>query len=124
MSSASRSPSEVARSSRYFLAIDTTTYYIPDDGVVFPGIMLESDFQNRISEGTGAPSSSSSLYRDLGRQVTTTVGSAHVSIYRLVQRMNGSTTEGISGDYDFGVFYIRTWGADPAVYPITVARVG
>ena len=54
------------------------------------------------------------LVRDLGRRVTIVAdapGNAHREVWIQVQGMNGSTTEGVSGDAttDYGCFWIRTF---------------
>lgn len=121
--SVSRSFSTVQSRTGFFLAIDGTNYFLPDEDAVITDRMLDSDFIERTH---GAEGASSSVYRDLGKTITTTTASGlSYATYRLVQRQLGGGSEGVSDtEYEYGVFYIRTWSADPDASPVTVVRVG
>ena len=86
--------------------------------------MLDSDFIER-TQGP-PPGASSSVYKDLGKTIVTTVSfGLHYATYRLVQRQRGGGSEGVpENEYEYGVFYIRTWSADPVASPVTVVRIG
>jgi hypothetical protein len=123
MSSSFRAPSQIGPREKYLLAISSTTYYVPEDGSTFSAIMTTQDFSDSVETDEGT---TSSLYRDLGKEVVT-INSAqqHVAVYRLCQRVLGATTEGVPVDYDgHDKFYIRVWAADPVANPVTVARIG
>jgi hypothetical protein len=123
MSSVLRSYSQIDARSKYFIALNTTTYYRPEEDYTFPAIMPELDFSEHTS--IGIPGVLSSIYRDMGRQITTTdANNRYVATYRLVQRQLGATTEGVPSDYEYDTFYIRVWGSDAGTYPVTVARLG
>jgi len=124
MSSAQRSFAQIGARIKFFIAVQGTDYFYPSEDATRTAVMTEAEFL--AATHGGPPGRASSLYRDLGESVTTYIpgsGSLHLNIYRLVQRVNGATTEGVSGD-EYDIFYIRTWSADPATYPVTVARVG
>jgi hypothetical protein len=121
--SVSRSFSTVQSRTAFFLAIDSTNYFLPEEGAVITDRMLDSDF---IEQTHGAPGISTSIYKDLGKTiVTTTASGLSYATYRLVQRQLGGGSEGVPAtEYDNGVFYIRTWSADPVASPVTVVRIG
>ena len=122
--SVSRSFSTVQSRTAFFLAISTTDYFRPEEDAVITDLMLDSDFIER-TQGP-PPGASSSVYKDLGKTiVTTTASGLSYATYRLVQRQLGVGSEGVPAtEYDNGVFYIRTWSADPVASPVTVARIG
>ena len=107
-----------------FIAIDTTNYYVPVDGAVITSVMTEAAWDAAIEDP--APGISSSLYKDMGKEVAVvnTKGQV-VQKFRLAQRVLGEETEGVPDEYDeYDTFYIRTWSADPSSYPVTVSRIG
>lgn len=123
MSSVGRGYSQVEARTKFFIALNTTTYFRPIEGATIESVMTETAFQNAIElPPSGA---ASSLYRDMGRQVTTTdAANHHIALYRLVQHQLGGGSEGASVDAEYDTFYIRVWAADPVSYTVTVARLG
>ena len=124
MTSVQRSFAQIGERIKFLIAIQGTEYFYPVEDATRTAVMTEAGFL--AATHGGPPGASSSLYRDLGESVTTCIpgpGGLHLNIYRLVQRMNGPQTEGVSGD-EYDIFYVRTWSADPTTYPVTVARVG
>jgi hypothetical protein len=123
MSSIGRGYSQVDARSKFFIALNTTDYFQVTEGATVSAIMTQIAFE--IATQSEEPGSASSLYRDMGRQVTTTdAANHHVALYRLVQRQLGGGSEGTPVNYEYDTFYIRVWAADPITYPVTVARLG
>jgi hypothetical protein len=105
---------------KYFISLVTTDYFEPLPGTEFPPHMLESVFDQQTSPEVGGPPIGTQLYFDLGKTVNTyDANGKRVSVYRLVNYVDGPSTEGASTHVSF---YIRTWGAG-ASYPVTVARI-
>ena len=122
MTSVQRSFAQIGERIKFLIAIQGTEYFYPVEDATRTAVMTEAGFL--AATHGGPPGASSSFYRDLGESVTTCIpGGLHLNIYRIVQRMNGPQTEGVSGD-EYDIFYVRTWSADPTTYPVTVARVG
>lgn len=125
MTSVTRALSQIGPREKYLLAVQTTTYYVPNEGANLSSIMTTQEFTDATQAGPfiGA---SSSLYRDLGKEVVTINGfKQHVAVYRLCQRVLGALTEGVPVSYDeYDKFYVRVWAADPSANPVTVARIG
>ena len=126
MSAVIREVSQIGVRNKYYLAITSTTYYLPDEDYKFSAIMKDVDFNNHTSdESIGGGGGSSTQYRDLGKQVITVdSNNRHVAKYRLVQRVRGAASEGVYNDWEYDSYYIRVWAADPVNYPITVVRTG
>lgn len=67
------------------------------------------------------------LLKDMGRSMTIVDASGkHLALFREVQRVNGSDTEGVGpagvDDAAYGTFFIKTWSADGN--GVIVARLG
>jgi hypothetical protein len=58
------------------------------------------------------------LLKDMGRQITfydgTVAGKPHVAVYREVQRVNGSDSEGVGGAAGVwgSTYFVKVWSAD------------
>lgn len=121
MSSLVRELSQIKPRIRYYLAVQTTDQYSPDN-YRFSAIMTETAFANHTVTTFG---DSATIYRDMGKQIITlNAQKIHTSTYRLVQMMRGIASEGISSDWESDSFYIRIWSAEPYANPITVVRTG
>lgn len=88
-------------------------------------VQVESAAGSEVPAGTVAmPSVTSSLLKDLGREVhvfnKTGSGAVKVAIWRQVQPQNGVATEGVPvGNV---VYWVKTWSA--ALADVQVVRVG
>lgn len=124
MASVVRAPSQIDSRVKFLIALTTTDYYVPADNGRFNAVMTQQEFDANLDPGS-YEGSSSTVYRDLGKSITIINASTgvHKAMYRLVQRVNGPTSEGVSGD-EYDQFYIRVWSSDPSSEPVTVARVG
>uniref|UniRef100_A0A6C0KZP4 Uncharacterized protein n=1 Tax=viral metagenome TaxID=1070528 RepID=A0A6C0KZP4_9ZZZZ len=123
MSSVGRGYSQVDARTKFFIALSGTTYFTVNEGSTVSAVMTQAAFDAAVYQPS--PGITSSLFRDMGRQVTTTdTANHHVALYRLVQRQLGGGSEGTSENYEYDTFYIRVWAADPITYPVTVARLG
>jgi len=122
MTSVNRSLSDINTRVRYFTALATTTHYRPISGFKFESIMTAAAFTGAVNSVTTTPAGT--MYKDMGKSVTIVdFAGVHQSLYRLVQLVNGITSEGVSGATN-DQFYIRVWSSDLAASPVTVARVG
>jgi hypothetical protein len=123
MSSIIRTTAQIANRIKYFISLGITEYFEPQPGFTFNSIMTEEAF----AAATDPPEVgvSSSIYKDMGGEIVTIDSmNRYVARYRLVQRQAGIATEGVPDDYTHDTYYIRVWAADPAINPVTVARVG
>ena len=60
-------------------------------------------------------------FKDMGKLLVIQSKGQDVYRFRLVQTVNGPTTEGVSSTVPF---YVCVWSADPAVKSVVVARTG
>jgi hypothetical protein len=60
-------------------------------------------------------------FKDMGKLLVIQSKGHDVYRFRLVQMVNGPTTEGVSFNDSF---YVCVWSADPAVKSVVVARTG
>jgi hypothetical protein len=69
------------------------------------------------------PTSFTSLlqFKDMGKLLVIQSNGQDVYRFRLVQTVNGPTTEGVPST---DPFYVCVWSADPAVKSVVVARTG
>lgn len=114
-----RSRSEIDVRTKFLLTIGSTGLRYASGSV--SAVMTEAAFTNATT-GVGSPGAGA-LFRDLGKSITT-VGSTglHTQVWRLVQQVNGSGSEGVL--LLEPTFYMCVWAADPAVNPVTVVRFG
>jgi hypothetical protein len=124
MSSASRYPDQIPARVGYFRAIQSYISSEPvgsidgDSAITFPNgytssiVLLDSIVVNYVDFAAG------DLLKDLGRSVTIVDAEGrHIARYREVQRVNGSSTEGVGPIVDpldsvYGCFFVKTWSAD------------
>lgn len=125
MTSVTRAVSQIGPREKYLLAVQETTYFVPEEDATLSSIMTTQAFSDATQAGPFV-GVASSLYRDLGKEVVTINGNnQHVAVYRLCQRVLGAMTEGVPVSYDeYDKFYVRVWAADPSANPVTVARIG
>ena len=104
---------------KYLTALTDISGY-PGANSLITSVMTETSFTSVIGVSTNI--SGGTLLKDMGKTVTVVDETTrlHLSIWRLVQIVNGSTTEGNSGSA--GLFYIRVWSADGT--DTNVARTG
>lgn len=80
----------------------------------------DADFLEATSLSTEA---AGKLYRDMGGEIVTRNSeNMHTAIYRLVQPVDGSSTEGVPDSFD--TYYVRTWAANPSMNPVSIVRTG
>lgn len=119
MSSLLSSPSQINSRIQYLRSIGSSTEFT----VVSPiqSLMTTTTWTSATTTATGT---ANCIYRDMGKRVTVIDPSTKVDVarYSQVQVVNGSTTEGVSGDYTKKLFVI-TWSAS-GLTPITVGRTG
>ena len=125
MSSARRFPDQIPARIRYFRAIlsydppEPTGAIDPgDSAITFPNgyaasiVREDSLTVNYVAFATG------DLLKDLGRTVIIVDSEdRHLARYREVQRVNGTSTEGVGPVVDpldsaYGCFFVKTWSAD------------
>ena len=126
MSSSFRELSQIENRTRFFLALQSTTYYIPNAGLEneIQSVMKESLFNTVFNDDLAGESPK--LFRDMGKSIMVvddTTGQ-HLAQFRLVQEQDGPAAEGVPDDLD--TYYICTWTADSVegTYAVTVARAG
>ena len=122
---------------QYFtiLATGTIKEYTLKAGGILSSLMTVSDFTTAFDVSSQS-FTAYSLLRDLGRQITiyneTIEGSPHIAIFRQVQFVNGTNTEGISPLNTIRLlpFYLCVWtdsspGTSTSQFQLEqVARVG
>jgi hypothetical protein len=122
MSSIFRQLSQIDNSVKYLLAVNTTTTYTLNSGATVTTLMPDATF---LASTTTSTKTTGTQFRDMGKFVMTyDTRQRHLALYRLVQPMQGYTTEGVPPSYSTEKFYIRVWAADDSILPITVGRVG
>lgn len=67
---------------------------------------------------------SSVAFMDLGKLLVFQTRGQDMFRFRLVQEINGGSTEGVPGNYPTNQFYICVWSADPSVKAVRAARSG
>lgn len=133
MTSALKKWGQIDSRIKYFIATGSVNGYTLKTGVSI------SDFITVTQDNTVLPDgvwdemadivTTGGLLKDLGRMVTvyddTVVGNPHTAIYRQVQVVNGSMTEGVSGTPANGYksYWIKVWSAS-GLGVATVARTG
>jgi hypothetical protein len=80
-------------------------------------------FAERVAAG-GNAIVAGELFRDMGRSITVVdANDSHIALYRNVQLVSGSTTEGVPSDAAYSAnIYVRVWAADGS--GVAVARLG
>ncbi len=123
MSSTSRSPAEISSRIRYLFSVGTTQHYLLNSGATAKFVMTQSEFTSAFTQ---SGSDTTNSHRDMGKEVNIVgTNGMRLATFRLVQRMNGTTSEGVSDNpplYD--CYYVCTWSADLSVYPVSVVRAG
>lgn len=99
-------------------------YYIPSsEDTVIPSVVTEEEWDTYIAP-TMQVGSQSTIYRDMGKEVTVVNSSGQVvDKYCLVRFVNGPGSEGVPVEPDEYSFYVKVWTArgDGSV---TVVRTG
>lgn len=124
MTSVLRHIAQIDPTTKYLIALTTTTVYTINSGATLTSTMTDAAFTAATGTTTQV---ANTVFRDLGKFVMTYTASGqkqHTALYRLVQPQLGYTTEGVPGNYATQRYYVRVWAADDTVLPITVARVG
>lgn len=140
MTSVLRSPSQIGVRVKYLIAVADVSGGV--DGASGAGVggspAFTLDAGNFIVAGSVATAAeveavggfanvdvaAGNLYRDMGRSITVVdADGSHIALYRNVQRVSGSTTEGVPSDADYSAnIYVRVWADDGE--NIAVARLG
>jgi hypothetical protein len=138
MSSVGRQFSQIDVRVRYFIGLgagsftegsvvsDESSAIILNSDAAYPGATgLAADLDD-IFDDTGLQPLSGKLYKDMGRSITVIDSDGkHVSLYRNVQLVNGSGSEGVGGSspsYQANI-YLLVWSAANPDH-VAVARVG
>lgn len=123
MSSTNRSPAEISSRVRYLLSIGTTRHYTLQEGASAKFVMNQAEFDAAFTlSGTDTTYS----YRDMGKEVNIVgANNMRIATFRLVQRVNGTDSEGVGGTApSFDSYYVCTWSANLSVNPVGVVRMG
>ena len=119
MSSAIRQHAQMNPMIRYFIPMEDISGVAILSGNSTKSLMTESDFLAATEYETYTDVSQGQLLKDLGRVVTIydAATGAHLAIWRLVQKVQSATTEGVDGDLTTGyyTFYIKVWDATGTV---------
>jgi hypothetical protein len=122
MSSVIRTTAQIANRVKYLIAVQATNHFVPIEGATINSIMTISNFESSVNSQE-APDAQGTLYKDLGSEVVTVDSmNRQFARYRLVQLVNGFTTEGVPNNYGSTTFYIQVWSAAEGF--VTVARLG
>ncbi len=104
---------------RYFIPIEDISGVAIQAGYTTQSLMTDSAFMTATRYETYTDVSQGQLLKDLGRVVTIydPVTGAHLQLWRLVQKVQGATTEGVDGDITTGyyTFYIKVWDSTGTV---------
>lgn len=134
MSSVIRHIAQIPVRTKYLLAVvngiatddaaDSPAFSLSLNWPFFDNVpVLASDVN---SNATALGLTAGALYRDLGRQIViadNVVGAPHLAVYRQVQLVDGSDSEGVGGvSPSYGCLFVRVWGADGM--NVVVARTG
>ena len=138
MTSVLRSPSQIGVRVKYLIAFKDLSgggeAGVGADGVaaftLTSGTFLDVTSVALAADVTGAAGyaeyavTAGTIFRDMGRSITVrdTDGS-HIALYRNVQLVSGSTTEGVPSNAAYGAnIYVRVWADDGS--NVVVARLG
>ena len=134
--SAMRSFSQIPVRSKFFITTGTNVQVTEatdydDPALMFPGGYPGPTLLNgSIGNITLPVVTPGTLLKDMGRS-TTVVDAAgnHLAVYREVQRVNGSGSEGVGAaglnEGAYGTFFVKVWSADnSAPNNVIVARLG
>ena len=126
MSSILNSFDQVPSRIRYFLTTATTQTFqgsgASGKATIAKSLITYADYVGAIA----APGSATSgtLLRDTGKECVVVDNTTKMHLYklRLVQPVNGATTEGVPVAYSTASYYVRVWSSDGS--GVTVARLG
>jgi hypothetical protein len=118
-----REISQIPARIKYLYAVITTTVYFPNAGFRTSSILTLNQFSDNFASDT---ISADSEMRDMGKSIVlVNENGQHYGLLRLVQTVNGPTTEGVPDNWDGdGQYYVFTWSSEPDIYNVTVARTG
>lgn len=119
MSSAIRQHAQMNPMIRYFIPMEDISGVAIKSSYTTQSLMTVSDFATATDPESYTDVSQGQLLKDLGRAVTiydATTG-AHLELWRLVQKVQSATTEGVDGNLANGyyTFYIKVWDATGSV---------
>ena len=119
MSSTLRQPAQMNPMIRYFIPMEDISGVAIQSSYTTQSLMTVSDFLAATEYESYTDVSQGQLLKDLGRAVTiydATTG-AHLELWRLVQKVQSATTEGVDGNLTNGyyTFYIKVWDATGSV---------
>jgi hypothetical protein len=126
MSTLLREISQIPATVKYFYAVVDTHAWVANAGFRTTSILTVAQFNSSFTRLTDDISANSEM-RDMGKfmMLVNTQGQ-HYALLRLVQTVDGPTTEGVPNNWDGnGQYWICTWTADPTSdFNVTVARTG
>ncbi len=119
-----RTISQIPALVKYVYAVGSTDSWVPNANTKVSTMLPYSEFSSKFT--FNAAIDSNEIMRDMGKSVMLlTPEGYHYALLRLVQLVNGPTTEGVPDNWDtVGQFYVCTWSADPATINVTVSRTG
>lgn len=119
-----RTVSQIPTQVKYLYSVGSTAAWVPNTTTKVTAVMPYSDLASKFTSITDI--SANELMRDMGKSVMfTNANGTHYVLMRLVQLVDGPTTEGVPADWDTnGQFYVCTWSSDPATINVTVSRTG
>lgn len=125
MTSLIRVVSQIPAQLKYLYAVTNTNAWVPNTSTTVSSIFPYSDFASAFASITAIPANSE--MRDLGKFIVLTNSSGqHYALLRLVQTVNGPSSEGVPANWETGntQYYVCTWSSDPVTINVTVARTG
>ena len=120
-----REVSQIPATVKYFYAVADTNAWVANAGFRTTSILTETQFNSSFTAIADIPANSE--MRDMGKfMMLVNDQGQHYALLRLVQTVNGPTTEGVPDNWDgSGQYWICTWTADPTSdFNVTVARTG
>jgi hypothetical protein len=120
-----RDVSQIPAQVKYLYAVANTNAWVPNANTQVSAIMPAATFSSQFTALSDIPANSE--IRDMGKSITlVNAAGQHYALLRLVQTINGPTTEGVPNNWDTsGQFYVSVWTADPTTeFSVTVARTG
>ena len=105
------------------MSVGSTRQYTLNSGFEAKFVMTQAEFDAAFVLSS-TPSTFS--YRDMGKEVNIIgANKQRIATFRLVQRVNGSNSEGVGGiDPSYDCFYVCTWSANMTANPVGVVRMG
>lgn len=125
MTSFCRDFSQIPARIRNLYAIGSTNAWVPNAGVRFDSVLPTTEFTAKFTAIDDI--SVETMMRDMGKTLTLLdTRGLHYATLRLVQTIDGTTTEGVPANWNTtGQYYVSVWAADTSsAYNPSVVRSG